>query len=411
MFAMQLPDICEAFDRQDRDGLQRIFGENVIVEDHRLVGIGRIDNAEAYADSIAELWKLAPDTRLDGAWSALAYRRDGWVTRLLRYGTLPDGGAFESEYLCVFTNVDGRTTSDLYDVEAADVALARFEELKPVGQNIPPNRATLVGQSTVENFRTGDWDATRQLIDDNFHYEDRGRRALVTGDAETWIASMRFLAELPESRVRWEPVAVFGDLIALNRLWNWSGPEGGGESEIEHLHLIEIAGSGQIRSVALFDPEDRAEAFLEGLRRFFAGEAGGGMELAPFLAFTEAFARHDLDAARACLSSGFELCDHRPLSFGLIDGDQWIASIAVMGESAPDFSGDTVRVLAWNRHGLVVVQRLYGNLRDGGPFENVLAGVYMVSGGLVTRAEVFPGEDVDKAVARFWELSARGLPL
>ena len=50
-----------------------------------------------------------------------------------RSGTLPDGGAFESEYLELFVQVGGRATHlELFELDDLDAALARFEALRAV---------------------------------------------------------------------------------------------------------------------------------------------------------------------------------------------------------------------------------------------------------------------------------------
>jgi hypothetical protein len=51
---------------------------------------------------------------------------------LRRTGTVPDGGDFESEYLYLCLTGQGRITHvELFEMNALDKALARFEELRP----------------------------------------------------------------------------------------------------------------------------------------------------------------------------------------------------------------------------------------------------------------------------------------
>ena len=53
---------------------------------------------------------------------------------------------------------------------------------------------------------------------------------------------------------------------------------------------------------------------------------------------------------------------------------------------APDFTAEPLNVIAWSRHGLLLRARIYGNLRDGGAFENVFLCVLLVSEGKRARA-------------------------
>ena len=55
--------IVDAFNAKDLDTWRAGFTEDLIVEDHRHAGFGRIDGAEAYAESIAALWEIAPEPR------------------------------------------------------------------------------------------------------------------------------------------------------------------------------------------------------------------------------------------------------------------------------------------------------------------------------------------------------------
>ena len=78
------------------------------------------------------LWELAPDQRLEIGWSWPAVDRHGFVVTARRVGTLPDGGAFESEYVVLSIGSGGRITRfEFFEIDALDAALARFAELRP----------------------------------------------------------------------------------------------------------------------------------------------------------------------------------------------------------------------------------------------------------------------------------------
>jgi hypothetical protein len=115
-------------------------------------------------------------------------------------------------------------------------------------------------------------------------------------------------------------------------------------------------------------------------------------------------ARHDWETLRGCLAPDAVVHDHRMLSLGELGPDEWVESLRVRVDLAPDVKPEWFRILAWNRHGRVSVARAFGMLRDGGPFENVFVVVALVEGDRLQRFEIFDVADADRALARFEEL-------
>ena len=95
-----LAEFTEAWNVHDRTRVRACFADDFVLEDHRHAGIGRIEGAEAYVDSIVALWDLAPDQRLVFGWSSPMVERRGIVPHGAREGTLADGGAFANDYVC-----------------------------------------------------------------------------------------------------------------------------------------------------------------------------------------------------------------------------------------------------------------------------------------------------------------------
>jgi ketosteroid isomerase-like protein len=160
-----------------------------------------------------------------------------------------------------------------------------------------------------------------------------------------------------------------------------------------------------------FDLDDRGAAFAEAQARFLAGEATATGGQAPIAVHLRAIARHDWKTLRGCVADDAVVHDRRTLGMGALGRDEWIESLRVLVDLAPDVSVEAFRILAWNRHGRVAEQRLFGTVRDGGPFENVLVVVMLTGGDRIQRFELFNVGDVEKALARFEELcSSRVLP-
>jgi hypothetical protein len=122
----------DAFNAQDPINYRAVFADDLVVEDHRRAGMGRIEGADAYVESLVALWELAPTTRIEAGWHWPAFDRHVALTDVHRTGSLPDGGDFESDYLHLCT-LDGERVAriELFELDDLDAALARFEELRP----------------------------------------------------------------------------------------------------------------------------------------------------------------------------------------------------------------------------------------------------------------------------------------
>ncbi|MGH7860564.1 MAG: nuclear transport factor 2 family protein, partial [Candidatus Binatia bacterium] len=126
-----LSEHVDGWNEKDRDRLLLACAPDIIVEDHRRTGMGRLEGAEAYVESVAALWELAPDSIIEAGWFWLAVEPHGAVVAGRRFGRLADGGDFESDFLALFTVADGRSTRlELFEIDDVDTALARFEALR-----------------------------------------------------------------------------------------------------------------------------------------------------------------------------------------------------------------------------------------------------------------------------------------
>ncbi|MEO6027904.1 MAG: nuclear transport factor 2 family protein, partial [Candidatus Binatia bacterium] len=293
-----------------------------------------------------------------------------------------------------------------FEVEDIERAQARFEELRPAPLRIPPNAAMRVagGDALSRAWLARDSAAIRGLAAPDFRYEDRGKRALVSGDIETWIDSIMFWPA--DTRVEAETTGTLGDRISLEDT-RWSGAPDGGAFEIERVTVTEVDPAGRLRAVIRFDPDDRGVASAEALTRFAAGEAAatGGVE--PCAAYLRAVASRDWERVRECHAPEAVWVDHRPLGLGTLDLEQWVASLRAIDELSERLSYEILRVLAWNADGLVIAFRRRGTVPDGGgPFEDGFIVVTINAGDRIQRGEVFAEQDAERAVARFEELSA-----
>src|SRR6185295_680228 len=100
-----------------------------------------------------------------------------------RRGTLAEGGAFANDYSQFFLASGGRFTRwELFEIDALDAALARFEELRPDPLRVPPNAATRMWDRWQTALAAGDEVAVRACSDPSYRFEDRRRLFRMTVD-------------------------------------------------------------------------------------------------------------------------------------------------------------------------------------------------------------------------------------
>ena len=118
-----------------------------------------------------------------------------------------------------------------------------------------------------------------------------------------------------------------------------------------------------------------------------------------------AFAAYDWEALRRAPALDFVFDDRRTLGLGRLDRDAWIASLQAQAVLGPGLAAEVRRILAWNRHGLVVELRTYGIVDGGGPFENVFLCIFMTAGDGLRSSTPFDLTEADRALACFTALS------
>jgi hypothetical protein len=351
------------------------------------------------------LWELAPDQRVDFNGFCPAVGRHAVLGSLRREGTLAEGGAFESDYLWLCCATDGRITQlELFELEDLDKALDRFERLRPDPLCIPPNAATLVIDHINELRESGNIASLRATAAEDFRFNDRSRRSLVSGGIEEWLRAIEFLWNEIRGRLVTRRIATAGDRLVLDKVCWYEAP-GEGRFEIDSIRLVEADAAGKLRALVFFSPDDRAAASAELFERYVAcgadGMPAGAIEL------SRAVNDHDLERMRAALPVDLVVHDHRRTGIGLLEtAEAWIESVAAIYELSPDVRVDDLRQVAVAPHGRVCVGRMWGSNIEGGEFESYLVRLFLYQSGRIVRIEVFEIEDLDTALARFEELSA-----
>jgi hypothetical protein len=398
-----LGETIDAWNAEDPERLRATFAENLVVEDHRWTGTGRSEGREAYLRTVMALWELAPGTRFEAGWTWLARAPHGGVCVGQRSGTLPDGGEFVTDFLVVSVVERGLTTrAEIFEVEAADAALARFAELHPDPLRIPPNAVTRAYDRWLRALRIRDEDAVMALYAPSYAIEDRRSLVRTSIDLDEERGNVRWLVEGDWTAAR-TLLATAGDRLATHRIV-WSRGEAGARSEIEALHVDEVDGDGRLLRRLMFDADDRAAAGRELNHRYL------GITRPSALPRYEAFGDAGRDRARlrVALPDDFFFHDHRRTGLGLLEGaDAYVASVAALYELAPDATvGQPLYHLADEPQGTLSIAHSFGTLASGGAFESVYVMIMLYGSGGMVGAELFELEDLEAAKTRFEELRA-----
>jgi hypothetical protein len=393
--------VQEAALARDWDRLGSLFAPDFAVEDHRSLGTLHRLSRDEWVASVRSLFELRPDTAMR-ADHVLGFddRRGlvvgGWI------GSRAEG-AFEIPSVVVAeVGPEGFRRWHAYDLAQLDAARACYDALAPGAPRdplcIPPNAATRAWDRVEEAFEARDWPALRALAAPDFRFEDRGRRSLIGGGAETWIRNMQVVREWPALRTERRLLATAGDRLALERALNATD-----SGEVELLRVAEIAADGRLRSVVRFDPDDRRAAFRELAARHARSEALP----AELLEVRRALLDGDLDRLRAVLPASFAVQDHRRNRLWKIEGPEaWTAWMATLYEQSPDVVISPLYYLASEGHGSLTMSFAAGTLPEGGEFEQVFVTLWHHPGGRCVGLEMFEPEDLERARARFEELRA-----
>ena len=399
-----LVDCLRGVSDHDLVRVRAALSDDLVIDDHRRAGLGRVEGADAYVASLVAAHELSADLRVDVLHFAAAERHAcAFLARAS--GTNTVGGAFESFYVALARFRDDKVARfEFFEPEQLDEALARFEALRPDPLRVPETTATRARARQRALFLARDWEKMRAHAAEGFVFEDRGRRALVSGDIETWIRSMEFTST-PQFRVEREHLAALGDRVCIDTVM-WHSKPGDGEFEFDRVRVVEVDADGRLRAVLFFDPEDRAVAFSEAMRRFATGEASASAGSQAFVAIWEALNARDWQALRDGFTADLVVSDHRPIGLGVFDRDGWVRALQAAVELSVGLTFEIRSVLAWNENGVVIVLHRYGSIPDGGgPFENFSIAVVLSRDNRVSRYELFGESEVERALARFAELT------
>jgi len=396
-------ELIGAMNDHDLGRCRAALGDDFVFHDHRRTGVGRIESVDAYVAWLGALFAQSPDAIVEPLYY-IATEPHGFLAIGHTVGTNISGGPFESVFVQLVLNQGARIVgAELFELEDLDAARARFADLRSDPVRIPPNTACYVRDRVLRSFEADDWQTLRSLMRDDFTFEDRRKRALLSGDVDLWIKNADFILSAHMQHTR-TVIGTNGDRIALECVV-WVREREDGASEIEFIRLVEIDAEGRLAAWIYFDVDDRGVAFAEAQARFVAGEAAAVGGQAPIAAFSGACAHHEWQRARGCLANDLLVRDHTTLGLGTVRGGEFVEALQTQSRLSNDVSGEVLRIFVWSRDGRVDVVRVSGTIFDGGgPFEKVYVRVILTDRDCIRCFEVYDPGDVERALARFEEL-------
>ncbi len=390
-----------AVDTRDWDQLAALLPPDLIIEDHRTIRWGVLHSRDEYLALFRALGDLAPDAtaRLE---HVLGLDARGVLAVLRRSGSR-EGGAFEIPVVTVDELApDGRVRRlHLYDLEQLDEARACYAALlRPSSVPRFENAATRWADRFRDALEAHDLERLTALHTPNFKGSDRRALMRLDQDRNQAIQSLERLLELRSPRCTWQLIATRGERLALVQALFEFSQDLGGPSEIEWLTIVEVDDAGQRVAGITFDSDALDAAYEELDDRYAAGEAASYARIWEQTRHRgRVHESRDWEQIASLYAPDLVMEDHRPVGWGTLSRDAYMAMRRSLVELAPDVALRLEHVLALDERGGMLVIRWTGT-RAGGPFEIPIVMVTAIDAGRWVRGlHVFNLEQLAEARA------------
>lgn len=260
------------------------------------------------------------------------------------------------------------------------------------------------GRKLYDAWERMDWDAVRDCYAPDLKYEDRraGLGLSFTG-REHQLEQLRIANEVSRTPLHAEmtPVAIRGERLAIGMVQLSAVGDRARDYVVEQMGVARIDEEGRTDLQIAFDPSDFDAAYAELNARWF--ELGATDESRLAVAFLEAINEGDFDRLRSFITDDFQYVDHRPVSFGSGGPDEYISRTQALG-ALGDFKLRVVRDFNGGRPEGVLLIRREGCDEHGNEVAWDYLAVGTTAGGRIDRAETFPVDRLDDAVAKATQL-------
>jgi class 3 adenylate cyclase/ketosteroid isomerase-like protein/tetratricopeptide (TPR) repeat protein len=404
-FVSQISRVTLASNADDWDTMIAGFAPDVHFVDHRPAYVGELHGRDEMLGWSRSFHEVTRERRSEVvAYHALAPTCA--VIRLVQHATTLDDVTTETTVLTVTKMQDGLFNSvEYFAPDDLDRALERFEELSAAPTPLE-NRALRTAHLQNRCILQGDWEAAREYFASDVVEEDRraGLGTRVVG-LDAVLDSRRAIVAIGVERIEYTPIATRGERLILVR-GRFRGPADSA-FEAEGLVLVEVDEAGRETAVIAFDPDDLDAAIAELDERYIAGEGAAFQDiLRAMFDGVRAANEGDWSAVRSSLADDLTLTDHRPVALGDVRGADVFIATQKEFLALANFKAfvRTVPAVATDR----ILFEMWTPIKthDGSSYE---IGYYVLAqwqGGVTTRAEFFPFDRLDDALARFHELES-----
>lgn len=397
-----LAEMVEMLRRGEWDRMEELATPGFHTVDHRRLGWGdTLRDLPMWIESQRTLRELSPDA---------FYRIDHYRVRhgvalyhATQQGTRA-GGEFENRFfgLATFDERGWTTRLEIYDVDRFSEAYARFEELGRGEASAPTRFSNMASRLVEQDWRREQargFDDYAASFAPEFRYEDRRALARVESGREEWLETAREMWEMAVGLTR-EVLATRGERWVLARiLWRGAG-DAVGPSELEWLAVLGVDARGRRIAQINFDLDDRDAAFEDLDARYLEDEADGP-SLGPARAFQALQAginARDWEAVWRLHTPDVVGRDHRLVSWGRLDGEEYMGSMQSIVAMADDvrLAVDHIRVSGR----ATLADCRWSGTREGGAFESPFLAVskFDAEAG-IAEMHLFDPEHLDRARA------------
>ncbi|WP_231987561.1 BTAD domain-containing putative transcriptional regulator [Mycobacterium sp. 852002-51152_SCH6134967] len=347
-------------------------------------------------------WELAPN--ISNYIEAVHRLSDlGAVVTRVATGTSPQG--FSAEWRVItLAMFDGGLLSrvELFDETDADAALAKFEELNRPAPQLE-NSATRMYDRLLEHHAAHDYDASAKMLAERYWVDDRRRvvNAGIRHGRDAAMADARTVTELGGTHITSDVIATRGDRLFLTRSRVFIRDEGPEAFDNQSVVIVEIGADERATSMVVFDLDDTDAAFAELDARYLAGEAAPYAEV--WSGIAEAYAMFNRHEVPRILS--WETVDHRVRE--TFAAEDLAAYIRSAWDVTPDNKMYIECVHRLNDRGAVLTHTAYGRSPEGFHAEWRMIALLTIDRTATNRCDLFEEADLDIAISKFDELSAR----
>jgi class 3 adenylate cyclase len=363
-------------------------------------------SGDEYIASLEQMMAIIPDARI-----VIEQIRAISTEAVACSVVVRSGGAdasIELAFQALFKGSNGRLERGLtFDASDGDRALLAYEQLVAAPRDALSNRCTEVYARFRQLFAARDWPAMREIIADDFVFDDRLPVVGMEHSLRDSARNTRLLAEQGARDIDATIIAIRGQRLALASVRTAHGPDGGEIVSSDGLSILALGVDGRFKSITQLPRAELQAAFDELDRQYIAGEGAPCSEMLELVCRgVDAYNRGDWDAFAACYAPNVQHRDGYPAEWRVRVGRDAVVQEVMRGkEIFPSGFGYTRSIVACSQHAALSEYVMSVRNADGTTTDLVHHMLHRRSDALIDHIDIYGGANVDAALAAFHELS------